>query len=499
MVIGISWVDAYYLLPELIVAGAAVALLLLAPLNHRWLTWMAIAAVAAAAGAVAALGGADVAIARAMFVIDGFAAFFKLLFLLAAGLTILMSHRYLVIEGARQGEYYFLVLNATLGMMVMASGIDLVTLFIGLETVGVSFYILAGFLKPNRRSNEASVKYFLLSAFSLGLLLYGMSLLYGLTGSTELRVISTTLSGGSGGRLVAVAVMLLIAGLGFKIAAVPFHMWAPDVYEGAPTPVAAFLSVGSKAAAFAMLLRIFFEGLPAFRVEGLGGLLGLPLGWTSFFYVLSVVSMTLGNLAALTQTNLKRLLAYSSIAHAGYLLIGVVAATPRGITAALVYVMVYAFMQLGAFGVLVLLRRQNIAGDALEDLSGLAVRHPAAAVAMLVFMLSLGGIPPTAGFMGKFWLFASAVEAGYIRLAIIAVLNSALSLYYYIRVVVYMWARPENAGTPAIVPSRALAVSMAIAAVATVAIGLYPRVLFELAQASAATLGRADQVLGLVR
>ena len=218
------------------------------------------------------------------------------------------------------------------------------------------------------------------------------------------------------------AVILVVAGMGFKIAAVPFHMWAPDVYEGAPTPITAFLSVGSKAASFAMLLRIFLEGLPSMNAD-----------WRLLFEVLAIVTMTVGNLAALTQTNLKRMLAYSSIAHAGYLLIGVVAGTPRGVAAMLIYLLIYTFMQLGAFAVIIMMRRRDVVGDELKDLSGLHFRHPFAAFAMLLFMLSLGGIPPTAGFMGKFWLFSAAIEAGYVWLAVIGVLNSAISLYYYIR------------------------------------------------------------------
>ena len=215
-------------------------------------------------------------------------------------------------------------------MMFMAGGVDLVTIFIGLETMAVSFYVLAGYIRPNRRSNEAAIKYFVLGAFSLAILLYGMSLLYGLTGTTHLRVIATSLAAGDGGLLLPFAVMLLVAGIGFKIAAVPFHMWAPDVYEGAPTPITAFLSVGSKAASFAMLLRIFVEGLPAFRVDGLGAIWGMPLGWSGLLYVLAVMTMTVGNIAALSQGNTKRLLAYSSIAHAGYVLIGIWRARPAG-------------------------------------------------------------------------------------------------------------------------------------------------------------------------
>jgi len=503
MQLGLSSLDAWYLRPELIITAGALVLLVadVFARNARafWFALIALATLGAAGVVLGTQGGVDVTVARGMYAVDGFAIFFKLLFVFAAAMTVLLSHRYLAIEGGRSGEYYFLVLTATLGMMVMAGAVDLVALFIGLETMAVPFYILTGFLKPNRRSNEASVKYYLLGAFSLGLLLYGMSLLYGLTGSTELRVIAPALADGRGGRLLAVAVMMLVAGLGFKIAAVPFHAWAPDVYEGAPTPITAFLSVGSKAASFAMLMRIFFEGLSAFKMSGLGLVFGQPLGWTWFFYVLSIVTMTVGNLAALTQTNIKRMLAYSSIAHAGYILIGIVAATPRGVTAAMIYLMIYAFMQMGAFAIVIMMRRQDVIGDELQDLTGLAAKRPGLAIAMLIFMLSLGGIPPTAGFMGKFWVFASAIEAGYVGLAVIGVLNSAISLYYYVRVIVYMYVRKEETATPPVQLSRAMTTALAVAVAGTIVLGLYPRVLFELAQASAATLGRADQVLGFLR
>jgi NADH-quinone oxidoreductase subunit N len=266
---------------------------------------------------------------------------------------------------------------------------------------------------------------------------------------------------------------------------VPFHMWAPDVYEGAPTPVTAFLSVGSKAASFAMLFRIFVEGLPTMGED-----------WRLLFYVMSIVTMTVGNIAALTQSNLKRMLAYSSIAQAGYVLIGVIAGGERGVTASLVYLMVYSFMQLGAFTVIILLRRDQIAGEDLKDLSGLHVRHPLAALAMLFFMLSLGGIPPTAGFMGKFWLFGAAIDADYVWLAVIGVLNSAISLYYYVRVVVFMYLKDQTVGD--VPPARAaLTVALAVALVATLALGLYPQPLFSLAAASARTLGVAGPQLTL--
>ena len=478
---GFSAQDFYYILPELVLTGGALLLLaadLLTPRAHqRVLGWCALGVVIATAVALLPFADVNAVASRGLLAIDGFAFFFKLIFLLAAAITILMSSSYLEAEHIRVGEYYFLILCATLGMMFMASGIDLIAIFIGLETMAVSFYILTGYLKPSRRSNEAAVKYFLLGAFSLGLLLYGMSLLYGLSGTTNLRDLATILAGSDRSPLLFVAVILVVAGVGFKIAAVPFHMWAPDVYEGAPTPVTAFLSVGSKAASFAMLIRIFFEGLP-----------WLVDDWRPLFYVLAVMTMTVGNLAAITQSNIKRMLAYSSIAHAGYVLIGVVAGTSRGITAVLIYLMVYVFMQLGAFAIVSMLRREDVIGDELKDLSGLYVRYPTAAFAMLFFMLSLGGIPPTAGFMGKFWLFSAAIESGYVWLAVIGVANSAISIYYYVRVVVFMWIKEEVIGSP-VAASPEMALALTAALVGAIVFGVYPRPLFELAEMSAQSLG----------
>jgi NADH-quinone oxidoreductase subunit N len=478
---GIALSDFYYILPELVLTGGAL-LLLVADIfvpraKQSLLAWVALAAIAATGAALWPLAGSHLQVSRGLMAVDTFGLFFKVVFLLAAALTVLMSVRYLEIEGTRAGEYYFLVLCATLGMMFMAAGTDLITIFIGLETMAVAFYILVGFIKPSRRSNEAAVKYFLLGAFSLGILLYGMSLMYGLSGTTNLRSIATALAGQERDPRLVLAVILVAAGVGFKIAAVPFHMWAPDVYEGAPTPITAFLSVGSKAASFAMLLRIFVEGLPT-----------MSESWRLLFYALALVTMTVGNLSALTQSNVKRMLAYSSIAHAGYVLIGIVAGTPLGITATLVYLMVYSFMQLGAFAVVVLLRRQDVVGEELKDFNGLAFRNPGAALLMLVFMLSLGGIPPTAGFMGKLFLFSAAIEAGYVWLAVIGVLNSALSLYYYVRIVVFMFLKNEPSGsTPSATP--ALVVAMAVAIVATILLGIYPPQLFDFADAAARTLG----------
>ena len=490
---GLSASDFFYLLPELVLTVGALVVLgadLLVPRDRRsTLAVVTLLVLAATALALIPVANAHVSVSRGLISVDRFALFFKVLFLTSAALTVLMSVRFLEVEGTRAGEFYFLILCATLGMMFMAGGTDLITLFIGLETMAISFYILAGYLKPSRRSNEAAVKYFLLGAFSLGILLYGMSLLYGLSGSTNLRSIATELAGQERDPRLVLAVILVAAGMGFKIAAVPFHMWAPDVYEGAPTPITAFLSVGSISASFAMLLRIFVESLPAMRLEANGGT-GPAIGWSTLFYVLSVVTMTVGNVAALTQSNIKRMLAYSSIAHAGYVLIGVVAGTPRGISAMLIYLFVYAFMQLGAFAVIVMLRRRDVIGDELKDFNGLYFRSPFAAFAMLLFMLSLGGIPPTAGFMGKFWLFSAAIESGYVWLAVIGVLNSAVSLYYYLRIVVFMWLKNEPVGSEP-VANPAMAVTLAVALAATIVLGVYPRPLFDFAEASARTLGVA--------
>src|SRR5919108_741971 len=322
--------------------------------RKRPIAWVTVAGLIVAIATALPLWGVRGSFAGVLRV-DEFSVFFNVLFLLTAiGITLIAAEyaeRFL----PQPGEFYGLVLSGTLGMILMAYSNELLTAYISLELLSFSSYVLVSYAKTNLKSNEAGMKYIILGAFSSALLLYGISLLYGVLGTSYFPDIASRIAGLSGlPPSLGVALALITAGLGFKVAAVPFHMWTPDVYEGAPTPITAFLSVGSKAAAFAMLLRIFFEGLPAFHLDGLGTVFGQPLGWASFFYVLSVLSMTVGNLAALTQTNVKRMLAYSSIAHAGYLLIGIVAGTPRGVSAALLYLAVYAFMQLGAFGVIVL-------------------------------------------------------------------------------------------------------------------------------------------------
>ena len=355
-----------------------------------------------------------------MVVQDNYSLFFKLIFLITAGLTILMSIRFLKLEGFEHGEYYVLLLFATVGMMLMASAADLIIIFLGLETFSLAIYVLAGFFRTQVKSNESSLKYFLLGAFSTGFLLYGIALIYGATGTTNLKGIYEFVRKIDllTDPLLLIGMGLLIVGFGFKVASVPFHMWTPDVYEGAPTSVTAFMSVGAKAAGFAAFLRVFLYSLSSLQTD-----------WVWILWVLAVLTMTLGNIVAIAQKNIKRMLAYSSIAHAGYILVAMVAASELGTASVLYYLLAYAFMNLGAFGVVILYGRKGEENILIGDYSGMASKYPLLAAAMAIFMFSLAGIPPTAGFVGKFYIFSAAVKAGYIGLAIIGVLNSALSVY----------------------------------------------------------------------
>src|ERR1700692_986101 len=339
--------------------------------------------------------------------VDRFAIFFWYLFLAAASIAIVMSARYLDIEDEHHGEYYALLLLSVVGMMCMAAGIDIVLIFIGLELMAISTYVLVGFLRRDGRSNEAALKYLLLGAFSSGIFAYGLSLFYGLTGSTNLREIEgglmRLLSRDPHNPVAIVALLTTVTGLLFKVAAVPFHQWAPDAYEGAPTCITGFMSVAVKAAGWAMMLRILIWGLGPMRAV-----------WLPLLVFVSIATMTGANFAALTQTNTKRLLAYSSIAHVGYMLLGLIAGTvvqlsPDGIKGILIYLLVYTFMNLGAFAVITSLRHRNVVGDELDDLNGLYSRAPVEAVLMLIFLLSLAGIPPLAGFYGKYFIFLSLI------------------------------------------------------------------------------------------
>ncbi|MCL4402187.1 MAG: NADH-quinone oxidoreductase subunit N, partial [Acidobacteria bacterium] len=371
---------------------------------------------------LAAGGFGELTAFHGSLVIDGFALFFNWLFLAATAVVSIVSYKYLEIEGEHHGEYYALLLFAQCGMFFLAAGTDLVTLFIGLELMALSFYVMVGFLRGEKRSNEAAMKYLLLGAFSSGFLAYGFSIMYGISGSTKLTEIATAVAARPAwDPLVFLAMATTAVGLLFKVAAAPFHMWAPDVYEGAPTTVTAYLSVASKAASFAFLLRIFWV-YP-------GPLASAREMWEPLLAAVAIATMTIGNLAAINQTNIKRLLAYSSISHAGYMLLGLVAGNATGIKGIAVYLLVYTFMNLGAFTVVIALRRKDIIGEDLDDIAGLVHRSPGYAALMLIFLLSLAGIPPTAGFLGKYYIFLSLIETGHYALAVVATLYVAVAIY----------------------------------------------------------------------
>jgi len=460
-------------------------------------------------GAVAARG--DFAGFHDAVLVDPFFLFFATLFLAATALVILLSVQYLEIEREQEGEYYALLLFACVGMMLMASGIDLIVMFLGLETMALSFYVLTGFLRRDKRSNEAALKYVLLGAFSSGILAYGFSILYGLSGATNIGAITGALAqrdklvhavalsqlpGVQGEQmrlllqrnlpialnfdpfvlqlLPILAFVLVAVGLFFKVAAVPFHQWAPDVYEGAPTPIAAYVSVASKTASFALLLRLFLSVFsPSQKVS--------QEQWMYLIAGVAVASLTWGNLAALTQTNVKRLLAYSSISHVGYILLGLVAGNGTALTGISYYLFAYVFMTAGAFAVIIVLRQKGLIGEELEDLNGLYQRSPAAALLLLIFMLSLAGIPPTAGFMGKYFIFLSLIETHHPVLAVFAVLYIVPALYYYFRIVVHAWLK-QPGEVPRPVMTSAQAVALGVAVFVTLAAGLYPEPFTRLAQ-----------------
>jgi len=407
-------------------------------------------------------------------VIDPFFIFFGFVFLASTALVILLSVRYMEIEQEQHGEYYALMLFATVGMMFLACGNDLIVLFLGLETMALSFYVLTGFLRRDRRSNEAAMKYLLIGAFSSGILAYGFSILYGLAGSTNLTVIAARIAernaGGLRGDLLTfLALGTVAAGVFFKIAAVPFHQWAPDVYEGAPTAISAYVSVASKTASFALLLRLFLTVFWPVNID-----------WVTIMAVVAVLSMTIGTLAAITQSNVKRLLAYSSITQVGYILLGLVASVnrdgslhERGLQAMAFYLLVYAFFNTGAFAIVILLRRKGVIGDEVDDLNGLIQRNPGAAVLMLIFLLSLAGVPPTAGFVAKLLVFWALIETKHYVLAVIAVAYILPAVYYYFRLVAAMWVK-ESTDSVRPVISWGQKFALAAMVIVTMAAGLFP-------------------------
>ena len=406
------------------------------------------------------------------YVVDHLSVFFTMVFCISSALAILISIEYNRREKIRVGEYYSLILFCTVGMIILASSTDLIMIFLGIEIVSLCLYVLAGIRRGDVRSSEAALKYFLLGAFATGFLLYGMALLYGTTGTTKLAGIAEAISSGqmSSQPLVLMGMVLLVLGFGFKVAAVPFHMWTPDVYQGAPTPVTAFMAVGPKAAAFAAFFRVFTEAMPE-----------LASSWDMILSIIAVITMFVGNLGAIVQTNIKRLLAYSSISHAGYLLIAIIARNSLGGSALVFYMLVYTFMIFGAFGIVILIGREGKENLELEDYSGLGFQSPLLALSMSIFLLSLGGLPPLAGFIAKFYIFQAALNEGYVILVVLAVLNSAISFYYYLRVIVYMYMKePQGEFQITLTPITLLVVVISV--LVTVELGLFPGPVLSLAQ-----------------
>ena len=408
-----------------------------------------------------------------MFKVDNFSLFFNIIFLVSTILVALISMSYLGKDDRKQGPYYLLILLATLGMMLMAAGNELIIVFLGLELMSLSLYVLAGYFRDNPASSEAGMKYLLLGAFASAFFLYGIALIYGGAGTTSVPAIAEAITAANKSPLLLAGMFLLIVGFGFKVAIVPFHQWAPDVYEGAPTTIAAFISAGPKAAGFAAFLRIFMEALPNLQVE-----------WSGAVIVLAMLTMTVGNVVAIAQTSIKRMLAYSSIAHAGYVLIGLAAANNDGISSAMLYLLVYCVMNIGAFGAVILAKTDDGESLMISDYAGLGIRKPLLAMFMTIMLLSLAGFPPTAGFVGKFYIFKSAVQAGHIWLVIVGAINTAISAFYYLRVVVTMYMRePEEELSFASYPGT-LIVGLVLAAIGVLLIGILPSLMLNPAQNS---------------
>jgi NADH-quinone oxidoreductase subunit N len=410
-----------------------------------------------------------------MAVVDGVGAFFNVTFLLIAVLTILLSASYVRREDIEAGEYYALVLFATAGFMFVAAAADLVMIFLGVETLSIAAYILAGLQRQEPRSQEAAFKYFILGAFSSAFFLYGIATIYGAHGHTNLLELGRAVAETGVSPLTFLGMGLLIVGLGFKAAVVPFHMWSPDVYEGAPTAVTAFMTAGPKAAAFAALVRVFSQGLAA---------PALVQEWVPIFAVLAALTMILGNIVAIVQQNLKRMLAYSSIAHAGYALVALVAQSAAGVSSMLYYLMAYALISIGSFAVLTVVAKPGDERYTFDDYAGLGTTHPWLAVLMTLFMFALAGFPPTAGFAGKFYIFSAAVQSGYYGLALIGVLTSVVSVVYYARVVIMMYMHePDGAlQRPPVAPTTVAL--LVLTAFGTLYLGVLPGGVLRLAEQS---------------
>jgi NADH-quinone oxidoreductase subunit N len=475
-----SGTEILRLLPEIILAEIATIIMLAGTVKGRGgaMRMLALAGLVAAIGASVYAYSIPGAAFHGMLIVDGFATFFRVLVFLVGVLTVLSSHQYLERERAETGEYYALLLFSIAGQGIMVTANELIMIFIGLEISSIASYVLAGYLRDDKRANEAALKYFLLGSFATAFLLYGIAVIYGGTGATDLAEIRRVLMNPETSPsmiLVATAAALMFVGFAFKVSAAPFQIWTPDVYQGAPAPVSAFLSAGPKAAAFAILLRVYmtaFEPI-AERWE--------PLVWGS-----ALLTMVVGNFAALTQSNIKRLLAYSSIAHAGYVLVALCARSEIGTSAAMFYLAAYAFMNVGAFAVVVHLARKGEKYVNVSDLAGLGVKQPLIAALLSIFLLSLIGVPLTGGFFGKFYIFQAALDSGLVGLTVLGLLNSAVAAYYYLRVIVVMYMHEAGESAETVGPlTGGLKAVIVASAVATLILGIFPSAVLEFAGKSA--------------
>ena len=466
------------LMPELVIVLTFVIVMifdLIRSIQKSVLAWVTIIGSAIALWASAEMLNAGVIgnEFNGMIRVDRFSMFFNIIFLVSTILVTLISINYLDREDKRQGEYYVLILLATLGMMLMASGNELIVVFLGLELMSLSLYVLAGYFRSVQVSSEAGMKYLLLGAFASGFFLYGIALIYGGAGTTSIPDIASELKAGGKSPLMLAGMFLLIVGFGFKVALVPFHQWAPDVYEGAPTTIAAFISAGPKAAGFAAFLRIFMGALESLQPE-----------WIVVVVILAALTMTVGNVIATAQSNIKRMLAYSSVAHAGYVLVGLAAANKDGISSAMLYLLIYCVMNIGAFAAVILARTEDGENLKIADYAGLGFRKPLLALFMTIMLLSLAGFPPTAGFVGKFYVFRSAVDAGQIWLVVIAAINTAISAFYYLRVVVTMYMKEPEEELDFHAYPKLLVFALLIITIGVVLIGVLPSYFLEPAQIS---------------
>jgi len=480
--------DLVTLLPELILAGLVLVIItvdLFLPRAHKWLlTWITIGGLVLAGAALVVVWGINQTVYEGFYVVDDLSVFFKGATIVIGIFSALFAPSYLLVRRIPLGEFHTILVSALIGMSVLASSSDLITLFLGLELMTMPSYLLTGLHKTDRYSNEGGLKYFLLGSFASAILLFGIAWVYGLTGTTNVASIADALDGQMSGALL-VAIGFLTVGGTFKIAAVPFHYWTPDAYQGAPTPITGFLSVGPKLGAFALLIRIFAEALEPLRGD-----------WLFVFLVLTVLTMTVGNVVALTQVNVKRMLAYSSIAHTGYIMTGLAAyanatdadAAAQGIEAVLFYILGYAVMNIAAFAVVAMLQRDTTRFGGLNSFRGLASRDPWRAGAMAILMLSLTGIPPTVGFFAKLYILLAAVEAGLAWLAVVVVLNAALAAFYYLRVIVYMYMRDPEPEPAPVDTSPLGSVALALSVVGVIALGIFPGAVLGLLEVSAASL-----------